>query len=240
MTFWGFISSLGLVAVIFCALFLTKLGLKRQEDEHEKKRKVRQLRSELVDIDEIVNTLLIYDRNLDLIESLIRYMTEQIQSGLKILPNAEELIQELRDVDHLNNRAQSLLKEPVKPEIPSSDRQIFIIKKHFIRTIKLIKQLHNEGYFDDVTSSDHRSRLSKNTLTLEFRAYILQGDAAQATGETSIAANFYKHAKELMVNSEMRFPERTEHIKEVSKKLSGLYMTLPEEEQKESGNSPLS
>ena len=233
MTFWGILSMLALIGVILGSLFVTKLSLKYQEDESKKKQRARELRTELVDVDEIVNTLMIYDRNLELIEVLLRYMTDRIQAGLKLLPNSEELLQELKDVDQLNARAQSLLKEPARPETPSSDRQIFLVKKHFARAIKFIRELQAEGYFDDMASSDHRARLTQNALLLEVEAYQVQGEGAQASGDVSSAANFYKHAKEMLVNSELRFPEKSDYIKEISRKISGLYVTMPNNDEAE-------
>ncbi|MEJ2065794.1 MAG: hypothetical protein P8X74_21370 [Reinekea sp.] len=178
MTFWGYLSSLGLICVILGALYLTKLALQQQEREQTKKHRVRERHSELVDLDEIVNTLLIYDLDVELINSMLRYMNDKVQIGLKILPDSEELLLELKDIDRLFAKSQALLNEPKAPGIPSSDRQIFIVKRHFVRSMKLIKQLQGEGYFDDMASSDHRSRLIRKALLVEVDAYQLQGDNA--------------------------------------------------------------
>ncbi|MEJ2075553.1 MAG: hypothetical protein P8X79_19060 [Reinekea sp.] len=203
--------------------------MQQQEREQTKKHRVRELHSELVDLDEIVNTLLIYDLDVELINSMLRYMNDKVQIGLKILPDSEELLLELKDIDRLFAKSQALLNEPKAPGIPSSDRQIFIVKRHFVRSMKLIKQLQGEGYFDDMASSDHRSRLIRKALLVEVDAYQLQGDNAYKSGEISSAANFYKHAKELLIGSDLRFPEKTQYIKNLSKKISGLYETLPDD-----------
>jgi hypothetical protein len=77
----------------------------------------------------------------------------------------------------------------------------------------------------------------KNTLLLEVTAYRKQGDEAQEKGETSAAANFYKHAKELIVSSEIKFPEKMDQIKQISRKISGLYITIkPENAEEKKGD----
>jgi hypothetical protein len=226
MSFWAFIAILAILGVMLGSLYLSKLATDREIQEIEKKKKIRTLRNDLIDIDEILNTLLVYDRDTNLLFTLSKRMQSLIQQGLNLLPSDENLATDLSDLEKINQQIQALSNEPIEPEIPVSDRQIFLMKKHFSRTIRLIKELHTEGLIDELHASNHRARLIRNSLLLEVKAYRSQGDDAREKGETSSAANFYKHAKELLVNSDVKFPEKMDHIKQISRKISGLYITI--------------
>lgn len=229
MSFWSFITVLAILSLMFGALYLSKFAADKEQAELDKKKKIRELRNELVDIDEILNTLLVYDRNPELLNDLCNRMEQLINEGFSLLPNSSELQADLDDLNKIKATIQTLLQQPSPPETPASDRQIFILKKHFARTIRLIKSLQAEGYIDELNSGNHRARLIRNSLMLEVKAYEIQGDQAKEKGEISSAANFYKHAKEMMVDSDLKFPDKINHIQTISKKISGLYITLKDD-----------
>ncbi len=189
------------------------------------------MRNDLVDIDELINTLFIYDKNPDLLEILAKKMKKSIEEGLILLPNNEDLVNDMSDLERIFEKIQGLNETPVDPEIPNSDRQIFLIRKHFARAIRFIKELQMTGEITELEAGTHRVRLMRNALLLEVKAYRKHGDDAKQRGEISSAANYLKHAKELLVSSDLKFPEKTDEIKSVSRAISALYMTIPEHEQ---------
>jgi hypothetical protein len=228
MSFWAFVTILVILGIMFGALYVSKVATQREIDENEKKKKIRSMRNDLIDIDEILNTLLIYDRNISLLKALSERMNELISEGLRLLPDSEHLKADVIDLEKINSNIQALENAPKEPETPHTDRQIFLLKRQFAKSVRLIKELHAEGHISELDSGNHRTRLIQNALMLEVKAYKKQGDDAKANKEVSSAANFYKHAKELLVNSELKFSSKTEEIKEVSKRISGLYITVDE------------
>ena len=129
MSFWAFIAVLAILGVMLGSLYLSKLAANRENQEIEKKKKIRILRNDLIDIDEILNTLLVYDRNTDLLTLLVNRMKSLIDQGLHLLPNNEELARDLADLEKIKQTIQGLIDQPREPETPVSDRQIFLMKK---------------------------------------------------------------------------------------------------------------
>lgn len=236
MTFWAFIGILVILGVMFGALYVSKIASNRQEEENEKRRKIRTMRNDLVDTDELINTLIVYDRDPELLTIIADKMEQIIQEGLSLLPNNEELQGDLNALNKTRERIEQLRATPEEPENPGTDRQITLIKKNFSRTIKLLKVIQASGHISELETGQHRTRLIQNSLLLEVRAYQSQGKEAHARGEISTAANFLKHAKELLVNSEIKFKEKTDKIKEVSREISGLYVTHPDDDTELSGD----
>jgi uncharacterized membrane-anchored protein YhcB (DUF1043 family) len=232
MSFWAFVAILAILGVMFGALYISKIADTRQKEEQQKRKHIRDLRNDLLDIDEIINTLFIYDRNPELISTLSRKMMSLIQEGLKLLPGDEQLLRDLTDIQQIESRVEALLAEPQDPEIPTSDRQIYILKKHFIKTIRFVRELQSVGEINELEASQHKSRLMKNALLLEVKAYRNHGEDARQRGEISSAANYLKHAKELLINSDLTFADKTDQIKAVSREISGLYVTLPDHPEK--------
>lgn len=224
MSIWALVGILIFVLVIFGALYVSKLAVKREMEEQNKKRQVRNLRVDLSELEEIISTLLVFDRNPELLNSLLNEMEERIQQGFSIMSESKELDDEQnslaklrQSVDELENNAQ--------PEVPTSDRQIHLMKSHFSRAIRKIREMQASSIVNEADASEHRQRLIKNTLLLEVKAYKRNGDEAKKQNELSTAANYYKYAKELLIGNELKFHEKTEMIKTISKSISSLYVS---------------
>jgi hypothetical protein len=233
MSFWGFLGILAILAVMAGALYLSKFAADRELALQELNRKARLYHRKIIDLDELIHTLLIYDRNTNLLESLVKEMTFLAEQGLKLKPASEELRSDILNISSIEQKIQVLKETQKEAEIPSSDQQIFLMKKHFIRVLKLIKELNTAGKISPNDAKTHSSRLSKNSLLLEVKAYRKQGTLARSQGEISNAANFFKHAKELLIKSDLSFEGKSDQIKEVSHEISDLYVTVPTDEKKQ-------
>ncbi|TCS42453.1 hypothetical protein [Reinekea marinisedimentorum] len=233
MSFWAFLGVLAILAVMAGALYLSKFAADRELALQELNRKARLHHRKIIDLDELIHTLLIYDRNTSLLESMLKEMSATAEQGIKLKPDSEELRSDLLNIRAIEQEVQVLAATPKEPEIPASDQQIFLVKKHFARALKLVRELHNTGKIDPGAASTHSKRLSQNALLLEVKAYRHQGAIARSQGEISNAANFFKHAKELLIKSDLTFDEKTEQIKQVSREISDLYVTHPENKQSE-------
>jgi len=229
MSFWGFVGILLILGVMTGALYISKLAINREIEEQNRRKKIQEIRNELIDVDELVHTLMVYDRNVDLLDALQRRILKDINEGLRLIPDNEALRNDYADLQRLSSQINVLREAPKAPETPSSDRQIFLLKRHFARAVKLIREMQSHGDIDELSGNNHRARLMRNALILEVDAYRKQGEEAKLKGEVSSAANFYKHAKELLVDSEHKFADKTERLQEVSREISGLYVTLTDQ-----------
>lgn len=230
MSFWGFIGILAILGIMFGGLFLSKRAQNQVEEQQRRKQRIRELRLALFDIDEILHTLLAYDRDVDLLEHLAFRMQALLDEGLIELPNDDELLKDKADLESIFAKINELKASPLAPAIPDSDRQIVLIKKHFHLAIKAIRKMQSNGSIDEISASNHKARLLKNALMIEVEAYCTQGHDAKAKGELNMAASFYKHAKELLTTSDLKFPEKMDHVKRISQEIHGVYVTLPNDE----------
>ena len=225
MIFFDFVVILAIIGIMFGGIYVSKSAANREEAVQMRRRKIRELRNELVDIDELLHTLLVYDRNTDLLDSLHNRMLTDLNQGLRLLPDSEDLIEDLQALEVIKTQIEQLKVSPVAPEVPKSDRQIYLLKRHLSRALKFIRDMTAEGDMDPASSEIHRIRLQTNSIMLEVSAYRQQGHDAKERGDITSAASFYKHAKEVLANTELKFDNRLALIKTVSREISGLYMT---------------
>lgn len=229
MSFWGFITLLLLICIMVGALYMAKKATNRELELQKRRNRIREIRSELADIDELLQTLLLYDRDVNLLYNLINRMSNDISEGLKLIPNSPDLLEEKESMLKIQAKINELSESPQEPDVPSSDRQIFLVKRHFSQTLKLIRDFYQKGDIDENSFRNHRNRLMLNAIMLEFKAYMRQAEDAKAVNDLGMAANFYKHAKDILHKSDVNFPNKNEEIKRVSKEISGLYITHEED-----------
>ena len=225
MSFFDFVVILAIIGIMLGALYVSKSAANREQVAQMRRRKIRDLRNELVDIDELLHTLMVYDRNPDLLDSLHNRMLTDLNQGLRLLPDSEDLIEDLQALEVIKTQIEQLKVSPVAPEVPKSDRQISLLKRHLGRALKFIRDMTAQGDMDPASSEIHRVRLQTNSIMLEVSAYRQQGHDAKESGDIASAASFYKHAKEVLANTELKFDNRLALIKTVSREISGLYMT---------------
>ncbi|TXR53432.1 hypothetical protein [Reinekea thalattae] len=230
MSFWGFIGILLLLAIMASALLVAKYAAQKEAEFRELKFKARQTHLTIVDLDEICRTLLLYDKDIQLLDYFIKEMRSLIDRALELMPDSESIRGDVLNVRSLEQEVDVLRNSTSEPEIPVSDQQINLMKKHFLRAQKAIKRLAGAGRMPSNRASEQYNRLVQSALLLEVKAYRKQGNIAKNEGDTSSAANFFKHAKELLMKSELNFEGKSELIKKTSNDLSGLYVTNEDEE----------
>lgn len=231
MSFWAYFAIIALLSIMGGALYMAKKASLKEEEILRKKHRIRDIRNEIVDLDELLHTLMVYDKNPELLDTLLEQMFRDIEEGLTLLPDSPDLLQDLAALEPLKAQINEIRELTPSPETPNSDRQIFLMKKHFSLTLKFIRTLHSKGELDDLSARTHRERLMRNAVLHEVHAYVNQGNAAKAEHELSMAANLFKHAKEVLVKTEVDIPSKNEEIKRISKMISGLFQTLPEDKE---------
>lgn len=236
MSFWAFIAILAILGIMLGGLYLSKKATEREQEQLDRRREVRNLRTDIIDIDELISTLLLYDKDPDLLQSMLDHMQNILNRGLQLMPDDEALQQDLTDLQSRREMVQKLREQPVEPDIPSSDRQIFLVKKHFNKTIKTLRQLQSNGDLSELDYSKHQGRLMRQSLMLEVQAYEHHGQEAKKQGEISAAANYFKHAKDLIMHSDLKFDGKTDEIKKISREISSLYETVPEHRKSTDGD----
>jgi hypothetical protein len=223
MSFTDLIRTLAILAVIFGGLYASKSANRKEENVRLMRRKSRDLQNDLADNHELLHTLMLYDCNTDLLESLHSRMLTDFNQGLRLLPSNGDFNGDLEAFNTFKIQIEQLRDNPVAPAIPSSDRQIFLLKKHFTKAITLLGQMKYQGDIDERASDVHRVRLRINSLLLEVSAYHKQGDDAKAEGDVDSAGRFYKYSKDILIKTELRFDDRNPLMQVLSSKITTLY-----------------
>ena len=226
MSFFDILGTLAILGILLGALYASKSAIKKSEEAQFMRQKNRKLHNSLADNDELLHTLMLYDCNTDLLESLHSRMLTDFNEGLRLLPINDDFNDDLQVFEALKLQIEQLKANPVKPAAPHSDRQIFLLKKHFVQAINLLGKMKYQGDIDQRASDVHRVRLRVNSLMLEVSAYHKQGDDAKEQGDDDSAGRFYKHSKDILSKSDLRFDERNELLKTLARKISTLYSVI--------------
>jgi len=212
-----------LVGLIFGGLYMSRIAMLKEQEARELKARLRQLRSRQTQYEELFSTLMIYDRDPDLLSLVQQTLLEEAEKLLTLDPGDAY---SQRDVDYyaaLAEDIENLGEKAHQPDIPPSDRQINLMKRHFGRAMKWIRTLHAQGLISDSDSHKNLVRLKQNSLLLEVEAYKLQGVNARDQHDLAAASSYYKHAKDLLIHSEVQLSDKPQQIKKISQLISGLY-----------------
>ncbi|WP_157599993.1 hypothetical protein [Saccharospirillum impatiens] len=212
-----------MIALIVGGLYMSRVATQREQEALAIKARLRQLRAQQTQYEELFSTLMIYDRDPDLLYLIQQNLAEESENLLAIDPTNQD---SQRDVAYYQSLAEdigSLGDKAHQPEIPSSDRQINLMKRHFGRAMKWVRTLNARGLISEIDSHEHLARLNRNSLMLEVEAYKRQGLEARDQNDLSAASSFYKHAKDLLIHSDIQINDKSQQIKKISRLISGLY-----------------
>lgn len=212
-----------LIGLILGGLYISRLATQKQIEQQELRALLRQRRARLGEIEELFQTLLIYDRNPSLLNALHRVLLNEAEALAEMVPNDATSERDLTYYQELAKSVRQLGDLTDNPEIPISDRQINLIKRHFARTMKLIRLMAARGEMNEFEAPEHIKRLIRNTLMLEVEAYKHQGLTAKHNADYSSAASYFKHAKDLLTHTEILMDDKNQHIRTISRMISGLY-----------------
>lgn len=229
MSFFAIIAIILLIALMFGGLYISRLAHEREVEDSERREALRVKRSRQHKVEELFDTLMSYDRNPELLMHLQVMLVEDAQSLVELTPEDTHAKERLQYYQDLERTIEALGTNANQPITPTSDREIMLMKRHFNRTAKLIKQRIAEGLLTEGEADVHLERLRRRTLELEAEAYKYQAVQARENGDLALAAAYYKHAKDMLINSDIHYEHKTEQIRKLSRLIAGLYTSEFEE-----------
>lgn len=223
MSFFAIIAIIILIALMFGGLYISRMAHQHEIEYEERREALRVRRSRQNKVEELFDTLMSYDRNPELLMHLQSMLVDDSQQLVDLAPDdphSKERLQYYQDlertIDALGDRANT-------PQTPTSDREVHLIKRHFGRAAKLIKRRTDDGSLSEGEAEIHTERLRRRTLELEAEAYKYQAAQSRESGDLAMAAAYYKHAKDMLINSDIHYTEKTEQIRKLSRLIAGLY-----------------
>ncbi|HET8904456.1 MAG TPA: hypothetical protein VFN16_10715 [Saccharospirillum sp.] len=223
MSIFAILFMLLMVGLIVGGLYLSRIATLKEQEAQAIRTRLRQLRSQQTQYEELFSTLMVYDRDPDLLHLIQQNLVEEAENLLEMDPSNQDSQRDVAYYQSLAEDINALGDKAHHPEIPSSDRQINLMKRHFGRAMKWIRNLNARGLISEVDSHEHLSRLTRNSLILEVEAYKRQGIEARDQQDLSAASSYYKHAKDLLIHSDVQISDKPQQIKKISQLITGLY-----------------
>ncbi|WP_108125350.1 hypothetical protein [Saccharospirillum mangrovi] len=237
MSFFAIIAIIFLIALMFGGVYVSRMAHQKEVEQEELREALRVRKSRQNKVEELFDTLMSYDRNPELLLHLQAMLVDDSQGLLELSPTDNNMQERLQYYQDLERTIDALGDKANQPQTPTSDREIHLIKRHFGRTAKLLNRRVTEGALSDGEAEVHIERLRRRTLELEAEAYQYQAVQARDGGDLAMAAAYYKHAKDMLINSDIHYPEKTEHIRKLSRLIAGLYTSEFDEADKASAKA---
>lgn len=198
---------------------------KKQQQKVQDKARIRKLKQLAVDVEEVLGTLRHYKTDPELLKLVCNYLIGETERRIQIDSENAEALADMERVRAIYADLENL-KDGKGGVIPANDRQIAIMKRHFIKTMKLVKHMSAKSTINEMEAQEHIRTLRHLMLRLEVDAYMSQAEKARLNEDNMTAGNLFKHAKEILVASEVGYDGKTEEIKNISKKIASLYTTV--------------
>ncbi|WP_428240930.1 hypothetical protein [Gynuella sp.] len=209
-------------------LWISKKAAIREQQERELKAKLRKLKQLANDTEDIINVLKHYDGDPALMAIICEYFLSEHEQRAALAPHDRNITS---DLERARLMCEELNAGTIEAEAPTNDRQIAELKRYAVKTYKLLRYMRHHHVISDHDMMAHTHRLRKKVLTLEVEAYLNQGEKSHKEEDHISAANYYKHAKDLLLSSDISYDGKTQEIKRISKLISGIFAS--EEDKKE-------
>ncbi|BCE01225.1 hypothetical protein [Marinicellulosiphila megalodicopiae] len=216
--------------LLVSGLWFSKQILHREELAKKARSKARTVKQQITDIEDICTTLNMYDANVSLLTTIYSHIISLMQKVISLENTQENHIL----LEHYENKKNKLAETlPIKVGVPENDHQISILKRHTGKAITYLKGFIAQGLLNEYEGSEHITRLRRLKVQSEVDAFLLQGNKCEQKYDKITAASYYKHAKELLLSTDVNFDNQTEQIKSISKKISKIFNSEEEEKKRE-------
>jgi len=161
----------------------------------------------------------------DILEALMDYYIYQIR-------RREEMVS-MDDTEELIHAAEEFKNKQTKGTVKSelkNDQEINSAKRVFSRTSKILRTALDKKVISGQSCVSMRNALKRRILDLQVDAYERLGDTAGERGDPAIATNYYKFAKKLLIESELKFEGKNQRVRDITHKTQTLFGNTVEDQ----------
>lgn len=225
-----------LLVMVVGGIVVAKIATQEEEQQNAKLSTLRAYHLRLQEMTETLSVIRTYCARQAIALAIIEEMQHVVNLWLNLDANSET-----ENLAFWQQRLETLREEIATEEDvlestpriePESEREIGKLRKHVGRTLRMISKLAEQGGITAEQSVEYKTFLRTLMLRSEIESFLRIGDNHNAMGERLKAAAYYKHAKEVLLASELEFEGKTDKIKEISKHISGMYQSHRDEEMK--------
>ncbi len=214
-----------IVLAVLGALLIAHRVNQKESQKRDLKHRAKRIQHLADDIWEIAENTCTLIKSPTIIETLMDYYIYQIRRSEEITNNGgiEDAIKkaEAFKVNHSNIKVKKSLK---------SDMEINHAKLLFARTSKLLRAAADKNTISENACTSMRNAMKKRMLDLEVDAYERLGDGAGSRSDPAIAANYYKFAKKLLIESDLKFEGKNQRVRDITKKTQSLFGNTEEDQ----------
>lgn len=162
--------------------------------------------------------------NAEIIEALLQYYGYILNQREHVFPQ--------QDTGGLLAKADTF-KTQYNPNAKTleltNDFEIKRCKATFSSILKILKAATNKNIIHTETYMELENQLKHKQLHLEVAAYESLGDLAGKNKNPAVATNYYKYAKKLLIESDIKYENKHEHIRNITEKNQLLFGNIIKE-----------
>jgi hypothetical protein len=207
-----------LVILIVAGVFFAQRISQKNREEALLNRNIRHctlLMNELWDVMQAVPNYIMAP---DILEALIEQYKRLVHKRDSFKPNPET--QKLLDeADEFLIKAKAI---PSKDKL-ESDSEINLCKKTFAKASKVLRAAAGRKEISPQIALNMRNSMRMKLLHMEVDTYVSKGISAGQNNDPMTAATFYKYAKKLLIESDLKFEGKVERVREISDMTRALF-----------------
>lgn len=162
---------------------------------------------------DVINDASEYVGNAEVIDALLQYYAYILNQREHLFPQQE--------TGGLLSKAETF-KAQYNPNDPTlelgNDFEIKRCKATFIAASKILKSAAAKNIIHNESFMELDANLKKTLLHLEVKTYEKLGDLAGENKNPAVATNYYKYAKKILIESDITYEGKHEHIRHITEK----------------------
>lgn len=210
----------GIATVLLVAMGLTASYVaKRQNQERQRKTQIKKWRVKVNEIYDTLKELALFDDNA-MTWHLISDYTNDLIKKIEDAGLNDGFCDSIRE--DLNQLTQTAGTSKIRTVV-ASDIELKNAKRAFNMAAKVIKSCAKQAKIGSQEAIELRRQLQLRVLTLEVNTYLALGEDRVANNDTMSASGYFKHAKNLLINTNLKFKGKSEKIREIGDRMRALF-----------------
>lgn len=210
---------LGLLVIsITVGLFYAQRISQKNREEALLNQKIRHSTLLINELWDVMQAVPNYIMAPDILEALLEQYKRLIhkRDSLRPSPDTQKLLEE---ADEFLSRASAI---PSKDKL-ESDSEINLCKKTFAKASKVLRAAAGRKEISPQIALNMRNSMRLKLLHMEVDTYVNKGISAGQNNDPMTAATFYKYAKKLLIESDLKFEGKIERVREISDMTRALF-----------------
>jgi hypothetical protein len=210
----------GIAAILLVVMGLTaSFVAKRQSQERQRKTQIKKWRSKANELYDTLKELALFDDN-SITWHLISDYTNDLLKKIEDAGLNDGFCDALRE--ELNQLNQTAGTSKIRTVV-ASDMELKNAKRAFNMAGKVIKSCAKQAKIGSQEAIDLKRQLELRALTLEVNTYLALAEDRVANNDTMSASGYFKHAKNMLVNTNLKFKGKSDKIRDIGDRMRALF-----------------